>query len=159
MKKIVVLSFLAVSIIVASCKKDDECPFRDSNAIAPPAERDSLRSWLTNTGNVTIGNVAIADANADSITPSTVASIAPGEVVNIIATHTITQADLNNGFVHNTASATGTDPKGDPVTDDSSDPTDPTQPLITCENFIKLQILQIREKTSELLSKLDTVTI
>lgn len=38
-------------------------------------------------------------------------------------------------------------------------PTDPTRPLITCENFIKLQILQIREMTSELLGKLDTVTI
>lgn len=38
-------------------------------------------------------------------------------------------------------------------------PTDPTRPLISCENFIKLQILQIREKTTEVLSKLDTVTL
>jgi uncharacterized repeat protein (TIGR01451 family)/gliding motility-associated-like protein len=83
---------------------------------------------LTNTGNVALENIAITDANADSIIPATVAVIAPGEIVNIVATHTITQSDLNSGFVHNTAFVTGTDPKGGAVTDESSDPTEPLQP-------------------------------
>ncbi len=38
----------------------------------------------------------------------------------------ITQADIDAGSVTNTAVATGDDPGGNPVTDDSDDPTDPT---------------------------------
>ncbi|RWW91648.1 DUF7507 domain-containing protein, partial [Flavobacterium cerinum] len=83
---------------------------------------------LTNSGNVTITDITLTDTNADSITPSTVPTIAPGEVVNITALHTITQADLDRGFVYNTASVTGTDPKGGEITDTSSDPTNPVLP-------------------------------
>ena len=83
---------------------------------------------LTNTGNVALENITITDENADTINPATMAVIAPGEIVNIVATHTITQSDLNSGFVHNTAFVTGTDPKDGLVTDISSDPTDPLQP-------------------------------
>ncbi|MBC7936301.1 MAG: FKBP-type peptidyl-prolyl cis-trans isomerase [Rhizobacter sp.] len=50
MKKIFVLSCVAVSIIVASCKKEDDCPYRDSNVSAPQVERDSLTSYLNNNG-------------------------------------------------------------------------------------------------------------
>ena len=46
MKKVFVLSCLAVSIMATSCKKDDECPFRDSTASAPQNERDSLKNYL-----------------------------------------------------------------------------------------------------------------
>lgn len=38
-------------------------------------------------------------------------------------------------------------------------PVDITEPLMTCENFIKYQVLQIRKMTSEVLDKLDTVTL
>lgn len=52
MKKILALSFLALAVIIVSCKKDDECPYRDTNVSAPQVQRDSIRSWLTNTGQL-----------------------------------------------------------------------------------------------------------
>ena len=83
---------------------------------------------LTNSGNVTVTDITIADANAESITPSTVATLAPGASVSITATHAITQADLDAGYVYNRATATGQDPEGEEVTDESEDPTDPSAP-------------------------------
>src|SRR5690606_4604834 len=52
----------------------------------------------------------------------TIVSLAPGAVETLTTTYTITQADLDNGSVLNTATATGEDPDGDPV--DPEDPTD-----------------------------------
>ncbi|WP_205942031.1 DUF7507 domain-containing protein, partial [Pseudomonas viridiflava] len=51
------------------------------------------------------------------------------------ANYTITQDDVDAGRVDNLATATGTDPKGNPVTDDSENgnPTDPNNPATpTC---------------------------
>ncbi len=83
---------------------------------------------VTNTGNVTITNLVITDANADvgSISPANIASLAPGETVNIVASHTITQNDLDTGSVSNTATVTGEDPNGGIVIDDSDDPNNTT---------------------------------
>lgn len=83
---------------------------------------------VTNTGNTTLSNVVVTDMNADagSITPASVVSIAPGDTATFTAAHSITQADLNNGIVINTATAIGSDPAGDIITDDSDDPTDNT---------------------------------
>ena len=85
---------------------------------------------VTNTGNVTVTNITVTDTNADagSISPATIATLAQGQSVTVTATHTITQADLNSGFVRNLASVTGEDPTGGPVTDESEDPTNPSQP-------------------------------
>ncbi|WP_103072122.1 PKD-like domain-containing protein [Aquimarina sediminis] len=79
---------------------------------------------LTNTGNVTLTNVVITDSNADagSISPSNIVSIAPDETISIVAAHTITQSDLDNGSVSNTASVQAQDPNGGSVTDISDDP-------------------------------------
>ena len=83
---------------------------------------------LTNTGNVDVTDITVTDENADSITPSAIATIIPGATINIVATHTITQADLDRGYVYNMAAVEGNDPTGAPVGDDSSDPTEPLQP-------------------------------
>ncbi|NMH23760.1 DUF7507 domain-containing protein, partial [Flavobacterium solisilvae] len=86
---------------------------------------------VTNTGNVTVNNLTINDAVIGvsnlTVTPST---LTPGQVGTATATYAITQADINNGGVHNIATATGTDPNNNPVTDDSEDPTpiDPSSP-------------------------------
>ena len=85
---------------------------------------------VTNTGNVAITNLLVTDNNADagSISPATIATLGAGQHTTVSATHTITQADLNNGFVHNLATVTGQDPVGETVTDESEDPTNPAQP-------------------------------
>ncbi|SHH05041.1 conserved repeat domain-containing protein/gliding motility-associated C-terminal domain-containing protein [Pedobacter caeni] len=79
---------------------------------------------LKNTGNVTVKNIVITDDNADagSISPATIASLVPNATINITAKHTLTQADLDRGFVSNIAKADGKDPKGGDVHAESKDP-------------------------------------
>src|SRR5690606_276028 len=52
----------------------------------------------------------------------TIASLAPNGVETFTTTYTITQNDLDNGSVLNTATAAGEDPDGNPI--DPEDPTD-----------------------------------
>ncbi|WP_158622581.1 Ig-like domain-containing protein [Pedobacter sp. KBW06] len=90
---------------------------------------------LKNTGNVTLKNIIITDNNADagSISPASIASLGPNETVSITAKHTLTQADLDRGFVSNLAKADGKDPNNKEVHAESKDPSPvpgaPTDPL------------------------------
>ena len=87
---------------------------------------------VTNDGNVTITNIVVNDPmTGDSWT---IDSLAPGAEQSFTATYTVTQSDIDNGSVTNTATATGEDPQGDEpdvtpgtVTDTTTDPT-PTPP-------------------------------
>ncbi len=74
---------------------------------------------VTNTGNVTVSNITLADANATVTCDTNPFTLKPGESFTCTATHNITLADLNAGHVDNIATATGLDPNGDPVTDPS----------------------------------------
>uniref|UniRef100_UPI00261EEA0A DUF7507 domain-containing protein n=1 Tax=uncultured Aquimarina sp. TaxID=575652 RepID=UPI00261EEA0A len=78
---------------------------------------------VTNTGNVTLTDIEVTDANADagSIIGSPIASLAPGASVTVTANQTITQLDLDAGYIENSATATGDSPLGGPddVRDDS----------------------------------------
>ncbi len=84
---------------------------------------------VTNTGNVTITNITISDplvtVNGGPI------DLIPGAVDTdtFTATYEITLDDINAGAVFNLATVQGEDPNGDPVTDDSEDPTpvDPSE--------------------------------
>ena len=65
----------------------------------------------TNSGNVTLTDVAVTDtlAGLSAFTytwPGTAGRLAPGQTVTAIATYTIKQADVNAGSVRNVASAT-----------------------------------------------------
>jgi uncharacterized repeat protein (TIGR01451 family) len=99
----------------------------------------------TNTGNVTMSGVAIADtlaapslpANLSAITcaslatptgtcSGTSATLAPGQVATFVATYDVTQADVDAGSVNDSATATGTPPSGPAVTSNPSSASVPT---------------------------------
>ena len=66
---------------------------------------------VTNTGNVTLNGVGVADPQVGSVVcPAT--TLAPGTSATCTGTHTITQAEVDAGEVLNTATATGTPPAG-----------------------------------------------
>ncbi|MFD4992212.1 hypothetical protein ACFWH7_13145 [Cellulosimicrobium cellulans] len=88
----------------------------------------------TNTGNVTLTDVAIAD-ELDGLSdvaydawPGERGVLEPGETVTATATYVLAQADVDNGRVENTATTTGTPPSGEPVDDEDLEiiPVDPT---------------------------------
>uniref|UniRef100_UPI000A7E1D40 DUF11 domain-containing protein n=1 Tax=Flavobacterium chilense TaxID=946677 RepID=UPI000A7E1D40 len=94
---------------------------------------------VKNTGNTTLTNITVTDNNA-VVSGGPLASLAVGasDSTTFTAIHTVTQADIDAGMVYNLATATGKDPKGDDVTNTSTDPlpctscpVDPTCPDCT----------------------------
>lgn len=82
---------------------------------------------ITNTGNVTQKNVTAKEGKftgsgklSDPTCPAASAVLAPGASVTCTATYHVTAADLTSGTLSNTATATGTDPSGDPTRSGSS---------------------------------------
>lgn len=76
---------------------------------------------VTNTGNVDLTGVAVAETAFSGTGTPPVAScpqttLAPGAATTCTATYTLTQADIDARQVTNTAQATGAPPEGDPVT-------------------------------------------
>ena len=73
---------------------------------------------VTNTGNVTLTSVGVADplVGLSAVAcPGTV--LAPAAAMSCTANYTVTQANLNDGSISNTATASGAPPSGLPVTD------------------------------------------
>ncbi|KJQ52797.1 DUF7507 domain-containing protein [Microbacterium sp. SA39] len=64
----------------------------------------------TNTGNVTISNVAVSDAQLDTPAVCDEVVLAPGAVTECTGVHTVTQAEIEGGEIVNTATVTGTPP-------------------------------------------------
>ena len=80
---------------------------------------------VTNTGNVTLHGVTIADTFAvpagPALTPvCPTAPLPPGGTTTCTADYVVTQADIDNGLISNTASAAATDPNGTTATSDPS---------------------------------------
>ena len=65
----------------------------------------------TNGGNTTLAGVTITDVNATlgTCTPANGSTLAPGGTITCSATHTVTQADIDNGHYLNTACVSATD--------------------------------------------------
>ncbi|MFD6056233.1 hypothetical protein [Agromyces sp. NPDC060279] len=80
---------------------------------------------VTNSGNVPLTAVAVAETAFDgSGTPSAIScpqtTLAVGAGMSCTATYVLTQEDIDQGSVTNTAQASGTPPSGPPVTADST---------------------------------------
>ena len=120
--------------------------FNDENGdgFAQVGETVSYTFTVTNTGNVTISNITISDPLVN-VVGGPIASLAPGQSDNstFTATYTLTQADIDAGSVLNLATATGEDPNGDPVEDESEDPTPVTPPSDpTCPDCTETELPQ-----------------
>ena len=119
-------------------------------AVAPdPALVGSAITYtfaLNNDGNVTITSPSIEDAQCQS--PGSVLSLGSGfisvdtelgeaadldvgETWTFMCTRNLTQVDIDAGSVTNTAIATGQDPAGEDVSDNSGDAADNDNPTIT----------------------------
>lgn len=76
---------------------------------------------VENTGNVTLSNIQLDDPLLNKSINLVDTKLAPGEKTTGTATYIVTQDDLDNGGVTNTASATGEMPDGTPVDDEGRD--------------------------------------
>jgi uncharacterized repeat protein (TIGR01451 family) len=100
-------------------------PVADQNA-AKAGDTVAYSYLVTNTGNVDLTTVAVNDPAIGSVTcpspPSPGLSPGESETCTADALHTVTQADVDNGRVVDTATATGTDSNGtvSPVSDPST---------------------------------------
>ncbi|RYX78252.1 tandem-95 repeat protein [bacterium] len=101
-----------------------------TNTVSKVGDVINYNIIVTNTGNVTLTNVAVADAGADagSIIPASVASLAPGASVTVTARHTVSLTEVNNGSFSNQASVTANTPGGGTITKEKSD--NPATPAI-----------------------------
>lgn len=110
-------------------------PAAPSLSLAKTASTDSIKAAgeqvvysfeVTNTGNIALHDIAIAEGDFsgtgtldDAVCPAP-ASIAPGESTMCTATYVVTQADVDAGTITNTATAEGLTPGGNPAVSESS---------------------------------------
>ncbi|WP_162142723.1 DUF7507 domain-containing protein, partial [Algoriphagus marincola] len=73
---------------------------------------------VTNTGNVTLSSVTVEDPLTQ--TNQNVGTLIPGASQTITVSYFVTQADLDNGSIINTATVSATDPSSNTVQDQSS---------------------------------------
>jgi uncharacterized repeat protein (TIGR01451 family) len=101
------------------------------SAVTQPGQVITYSFLVTNTGNVTMTSVAVTGtqtAPAGPLTPGptcTSATLAPSAFETCTATYTVTQADIDNGTVNDSATASGDPPSGSPVTSPQSTATVP----------------------------------
>ncbi|GAA4361157.1 DUF7507 domain-containing protein [Angustibacter luteus] len=95
------------------------------STVSTAGQTVSYTFTAVNTGNVTLAPISIADALAPPAVPALTvtcpkAILPPGASTACTASHTVTQADLDNGSINNTATARSTDPSGGAVSSSPS---------------------------------------
>jgi uncharacterized repeat protein (TIGR01451 family) len=95
--------------------------FNDTNGdgLANPGETISYSFTETNTGNMTLHNVAVSDQGSGvTVSGAPIASLAPGALdgTTFTGSYTISQADIDAGFKDNTAGATSDNATSAPAT-------------------------------------------
>jgi uncharacterized repeat protein (TIGR01451 family) len=115
--------------------KDAQLDDTNDNGFADVGEQITYTFTAANTGNTALTDVHVTDAKVDGITPATQSIPAKGSRT-FTASYTVTQADVNAGVVHNSATATGTPPSGPEITTPPAEkdtPTPPRDPQLTLD--------------------------
>ncbi len=108
----------------------------DASGLSDPAavgEEIAYSFTVTNTGNLTLSNVTIEDLLPGlTMSGGPIPQLAPdaSDSTTFSAVYVLTQDDLDAGQVENTATATGTSPAGDEVSDQSGADNDTDEPTI-----------------------------
>ncbi|MEF2147215.1 DUF7507 domain-containing protein [Aquilutibacter rugosus] len=84
----------------------------DRSTYSALSEVITYRYVITNTGNVTISNLTLADDILGSITNCSPTQLKPAETAQCSATHTVILQDLEKGTITNVATASGTPSQG-----------------------------------------------
>jgi len=95
-----------------------------ANSRADAGDTITYAFTVTNTGNVTLTNITLADTvGGITINGGPIASLAPGasNSTTFTGSYTLTQTDVDAGTFTNTATVTGTPPSGPNVTDSDDD--------------------------------------
>jgi len=94
----------------------------DVETITAAGQEITYSFAVENTGNVTLTGVTVNDPLLGDSPVGTIASLAPGVTRTVTAVYTVTQADMDEGSIANTAAVTGTPPNGlEPPTATNSD--------------------------------------
>ncbi|MFT4187724.1 MAG: hypothetical protein QM621_04005 [Aeromicrobium sp.] len=81
----------------------------DGDGAADVGDVLSYTITVTNTGNTTLTGVTASDPLLGStLTPTAPVDLAPGDGQEFTGTYTVTQTDIDNGLLRNTATASGT---------------------------------------------------
>ena len=113
----------------------------NGNGRNDPGDVVTYRFVTTNSGTVTVANVAVQEVSfsgtgalsALTCTPLAPATLAPGEVMDCIATYTISTADAAAGEITNIAIATGEVPDPSNPTEVLSVATEPSDAQVSTE--------------------------
>ena len=98
-------------------------------------ETISYRITVTNDGNIPVENIRVEDSLV-SITENIITSLAPGESREFTYEYTVTEADIRNGQVVNTAAASTDDPEGPKGSDEVVTPTEPADAAYTVNKSV-----------------------
>jgi len=121
---------------------------------------------VKNTGNVTLTDIVVTDANADDPDVGTVLTLPPGQSRSFPARHTVSQTDIDARYVYNIAEATGKyATNGGSATAESEDtdpcaicPVDPACPTCTVVPLLRRPIIAEADRYEPEWSGFDIVT-
>jgi gliding motility-associated-like protein/uncharacterized repeat protein (TIGR01451 family) len=158
-------------------------PLEDTNGDGIAGSIDDIITYVfvvENTGNVTLTNIEVQDVLPGlNLVGGPIAQLIPGEIdsTTFTATYQITQADLDTGFVTNSATVSSEAPGGDTtddtddVGDTSDDPNDtnnndnngdgePDDPTVTPVNSIfDLEVIKVVDELTPVVGDEVTFTI
>jgi len=108
---------LLMPVSTASASAQGKLSISKSADLASAAVDDTITYTYTvsNSDNITIENISLVDDKIGPLDLGGQTSLSPGENITATATYTIVEADLP-GPLANTATVSGTDPDGNPVT-------------------------------------------